>query len=101
MVYIDEKELGWRPMFETWISNENFKWKQETKEYVANLFNTYVDPCLKYVAKNLVEAMPQVNLCGYFILITHFISYIMNWINRSQKLQRCLVMFFKFIVTNQ
>ena len=62
MVYIDEKELGWRPMLETWISNKEFKWKQETKEYVWNLFNTYIDPALKYVGKNLVEAMPQVIL---------------------------------------
>ena len=69
MVYIDESELGWRPMFGTWISNENFKWKQETKEYVSNLFNTYVDPCLKYVSKNLVEAMPQVSVYYVHCLI--------------------------------
>ena len=61
MVYIDANELGWRPLLETWLSNKDFKWKDETRDYVWNMFNTYVDPCLKYVRKNLLEAMPQVS----------------------------------------
>eukprot|EP00116_Pleurobrachia_bachei_P000174 sb/3460436/ len=62
MVFIDASELGWRPVIETWIDSESFTWKQETKDYVWNLFNSYIDPCLKYVKKNLIEAMPQVSV---------------------------------------
>ena len=60
MVYIDATELGWKPLLETWISNKDFKWKPETRDYISNLFCTYVDPCLKHVKKNLIEAMAQV-----------------------------------------
>ena len=72
MVYIDDTELGWLPILETWISNENFKWKPETKEYIFNLFKTYIDPCLKHVKKNLIEAMAQVMFIFsiYFMQLT-------------------------------
>ena len=62
MVFIDAGELGWRPILKTWIDNEEFGWELETKDYIWNLFNSYIDPALKYVRKNLIEAMAQVSV---------------------------------------
>lgn len=62
MVYIDSKELGWLPYVQTWMTEKGGKFKTETKEYIMEMFNKYVDPGLKFVTKKCTQGMPQVDI---------------------------------------
>ncbi|EDV29711.1 uncharacterized protein TRIADDRAFT_18356 [Trichoplax adhaerens] len=59
MVYIDAQGLGWRPYVLTWLEKVP-KLREETKEYILDLFNQFVEPGLKFVAKHCIETIPQV-----------------------------------------
>ena len=62
MVYIDPAELGWSPYVRTWMKEHGSKLKEETRDYILELFDTYVDEGLKFVRKKCTEAIAQV-LC--------------------------------------
>lgn len=62
MVYVDPEELRWMPCVQTWISNISKQLNDETKEYILNLFQRYVDDGLHFVQKKCTEAIPQVSI---------------------------------------
>ncbi|XP_020606446.1 dynein heavy chain 6, axonemal-like [Orbicella faveolata] len=62
MVYMDPNELGWRPYVKSWMQRTCTKIKDETKEYLMNLFENYVDNGLNFARKKCVQAMQQVDI---------------------------------------
>lgn len=62
MVYMDPYELGWRPYVKSWMQRTCTKMKDETKEYLMNLFENYVDNGLNFARKKCVQAMQQVDI---------------------------------------
>ncbi|XP_060043693.1 dynein axonemal heavy chain 6 [Erinaceus europaeus] len=62
MVFVDPEELRWMPYVQTWIKNISKKLNEETKEYILNLFQRYVDDGLTFVNKKCAQAIPQVNI---------------------------------------
>ncbi|KAJ7381904.1 Dynein heavy chain 6, axonemal [Desmophyllum pertusum] len=62
MVYMDPTELGWRPYVKSWMQRTCTKMKDETKEYLMNLFENYVDNGLNFARKKCVQAMQQVDI---------------------------------------
>ena len=62
MVYIDPAELGWRPYMNTWMTEKGTRLKPETKEFLLELFDKYVDEGLKFVNKKCTQAIMQTDL---------------------------------------
>ena len=60
MVYIDPGELKWMPYVRTWITQFKGKVKEETYNYILELFSTYVEDGLKFVSKKCIQAIAQV-----------------------------------------
>ncbi|XP_075260085.1 dynein axonemal heavy chain 6-like isoform X4 [Convolutriloba macropyga] len=61
MVYIDPNELKWEPYVRTWVAGLP-KFDEEQKEKLLNTFIAYVENGLKWVRKNGVEVMKQVEI---------------------------------------
>lgn len=64
MVYIDADELKWMPYVKTWITEVTDKMKDETREYLLELFKRYVEAGLVFVKKKCTQAINQVCTCG-------------------------------------
>ena len=63
MVYVDPEELGWRPYVKSWIMERiTSSMKEATKDYLFNLFDTYIDSGLKFVRKNCHQVIDQVDI---------------------------------------
>uniref|UniRef100_A0A183ADC6 Dynein axonemal heavy chain 3 n=1 Tax=Echinostoma caproni TaxID=27848 RepID=A0A183ADC6_9TREM len=59
MVYVDPEELGWMPYVQTWMSTIEGKLTPAVRDYLLNLFNHYVDPCLNFVMHECTPIIPQ------------------------------------------
>ena len=61
MVWVDPKNLGYRPYYERWIRTrfgntvQIDPTKQETAEYFMALFEKYVPPCVDMILSGLVD----------------------------------------------
>jgi dynein heavy chain len=62
MVYVDSEELRWLPYVTTFMEENGKRLKEETKEYILELFKRYIDNGLKFIAKKCTQAMQQVIL---------------------------------------
>ncbi len=62
MVYLDPEELKWIPYVKTWMATKAKKFKEETKEYLMDLFVRYVEDGFKFITKKCTQTMPQVSL---------------------------------------
>uniref|UniRef100_A0A8C8W0I7 Dynein, axonemal, heavy chain 6 n=1 Tax=Peromyscus maniculatus bairdii TaxID=230844 RepID=A0A8C8W0I7_PERMB len=62
MVFVDPEELKWMPYVKTWMSRISEKLNEETREYLLNLFNRYVDEGLHFINKKCSQAIPQVDI---------------------------------------
>ena len=73
MVYIDANDLRWMPYVKTWMANVGAKFTDETREYLMNLFNRYVDTGLTFINKKSTQAMKQVRLSPDYLrwVLTH------------------------------
>ena len=60
MVYVDSEELRWMPYVKTFMAENGGRLKEETKEYIMELFENYVDQGLKFINKKCVQGMHQV-----------------------------------------
>ena len=60
MVYIDTDDLKWFPFVQTWASENCGKMREESKEYLLELFTKYIDNALTFVRKKCTVSMPQV-----------------------------------------
>ncbi|MGH0158032.1 UNVERIFIED_CONTAM: hypothetical protein FKN15_035543 [Acipenser sinensis] len=62
MVYIDSEELKWMPYVETWMTGLSKKINEETRQYLLDLFNRYVENGLHFVSKKCTQAISQVDI---------------------------------------
>ncbi|XP_072261492.1 dynein axonemal heavy chain 6 [Pyxicephalus adspersus] len=62
MVYIDPEELKWMPYVQTWIAGLSTKINDETKQYILDLFERYIEDGLKFVNRKCTQAIPQVDI---------------------------------------
>lgn len=62
MVYVDPEELKWMPYVKTWLSSWKKKLRDDTSEYLAELFNKYVEAGLRFVQKKCSVAINQVDI---------------------------------------
>jgi len=61
MVFCDSEELKWMPYVKTWLTDVcGDLLKEETREYLMNLFAKTVENGLRFVHKKCVEAIAQV-----------------------------------------
>ncbi|KAI3384925.1 hypothetical protein SNEBB_000114 [Seison nebaliae] len=72
MVYIDPNDLKWSPYVRSWLQDTEYS--QETKDYLLEMFNSYVEKGLQYVNKNCVEAIPQVEIAKVVTITNIFVS---------------------------
>ena len=75
MVYCDPEELKWMPYVQTWIAQHCGRLKQETREYIMEMFERYVEQGLVFVTKKCTQAMPQVT-SPYQPGITVYLCYV-------------------------
>ncbi|XP_047126546.1 dynein axonemal heavy chain 6 isoform X3 [Hydra vulgaris] len=61
MVYYDPMNLGWRPYVKSWLKRVSSHLKQEFQDYIMTLFENYIDEGLRFVSKNCIQAIPQVD----------------------------------------
>jgi len=62
MVYLDPEELKWMPYVQTWMATEGTKFKEETRTFVLELFEKYVEKGMVFIRKKCTQAMPQVDI---------------------------------------
>lgn len=80
MVYIDENDLGWRQIVESWMFN--MKIPEELKNYTNSLFDQYIDEFLKHTddyneiirQPELSKIKMQCSLLSYFLKDISFSS---------------------------
>ncbi|XP_057699654.1 dynein axonemal heavy chain 6 isoform X1 [Corythoichthys intestinalis] len=60
MVYIDPEELKWMPFVQTWISA--LELPEAVKTILLELFQLYVEQGLRFVWKNCIQAIRQVDI---------------------------------------
>ena len=66
MVYCDSEELKWMPYVKTWMNDVCADLlREDTQEYLLNLFAKYVENGLRFVSKKCVQAIAQVSLANY------------------------------------
>ncbi|XP_033099985.1 dynein heavy chain 6, axonemal-like [Anneissia japonica] len=62
MVYIDPGELKWMPYVRTWMAKFKNMLKEETFQFINDLFETYVEEGLKFATKKCFQAIVQVDI---------------------------------------
>ncbi|XP_050398729.1 dynein axonemal heavy chain 6 [Patella vulgata] len=62
MVYIDADQLRWMPSVLTWLESWKHKLKEETQEYLLDLFKRYIDNGLKFVDRKCTQTIVQVDI---------------------------------------
>lgn len=73
MVYMEPRELGWMPIYRSWINELRAKMKPEDIEEIDMLFNWTIDPILENMRGNLREISPtqDQNLVRSLIRMLH------------------------------
>ena len=62
MVYLDPGDLGWRPYVQTWMTRQMpTKMTTASRDYMLGLFDTYINPGLKFLRKQTVQTVTQVS----------------------------------------
>ena len=62
MVYYEPQDLGWRPMYYSWLKTLPKTLQNETDTTsLDNLFNWVIDPVLKKLRKSFTEISPTIN----------------------------------------
>ena len=62
MVFCDSEDLKWLPYVKTWMNDVCADLlKEETKEYLLNLFQKTVENGLRFVNKKCIQAIAQVS----------------------------------------
>lgn len=55
MIYMEPATLGWEPLVLSWIPTLNSEWCEDKTQYLIDLFNWMVPPCLYYINKHCVQ----------------------------------------------
>ncbi len=81
MVYVDPKNLGYRPFWEKWVNNRLSKFEQDT---LLRLFDKYVPNCIDLILEGVIDGkqgeklktiVPLTNLNMVRTLQTHILLY--------------------------
>ncbi|XP_070092321.1 dynein axonemal heavy chain 6 isoform X4 [Equus caballus] len=101
MVFVDPEELKWMPYVKTWMKGISKKLSEETREYILNLFQRYVDDGLNFINKKCSQAIPQVDISKVTTLCCLLESLILgkdgvNLIMEQTKLNTVLCQTFVF-----
>ncbi|KAL3884515.1 hypothetical protein ACJMK2_024650, partial [Sinanodonta woodiana] len=59
MVFVDSEELRWMPYVQTWMTQFKDKMKEETYEYILELYKKYVDEGLRFAIRKCTQMIPQ------------------------------------------
>lgn len=51
MIYVEATAMGWRPLFESWISALDPIWMTNQEDAIKELFYWLMDPCLEFIRK--------------------------------------------------
>jgi len=63
MVYCDSEELKWMPYVKKWMADVcGPVMREETQEYLLNLFAKTVEAGLRFISKKCVQAIAQVSV---------------------------------------
>ena len=54
MVYVDPSELGWRPFVTKWMKERMTTLKEETRNFIMDLFDAYIEDGIRLVFKVLI-----------------------------------------------
>uniref|UniRef100_T1J4J2 AAA+ ATPase domain-containing protein n=1 Tax=Strigamia maritima TaxID=126957 RepID=T1J4J2_STRMM len=63
MVYLDPNETRWEPYVESWLNRISIADNEHLINYIWDLFDIYLDDCIKFVNKYCLQIIPQVELC--------------------------------------
>jgi dynein heavy chain len=103
MVYVDPGELRWKPFIETWLYHDfPGKMTDATKAYVIELFDKFIDPGLKFIKKNCIHAIDQVDINCVVTLSKLFQSLLcdqknkVDWSSDATKLHPLICTTFLF-----
>ncbi|CAH1159888.1 unnamed protein product [Phaedon cochleariae] len=55
MVYMEPATLGWEPFLQSWIPTCNPIWCGERKDFIIDLINWLVPPCLTFMRKKCIQ----------------------------------------------
>nr|XP_026690532.1 dynein heavy chain 12, axonemal isoform X1 [Ciona intestinalis] len=58
MIYLEPHSLGWRPMFQSWLRLLPPVLSEENAQLIEALFETFVDPTVRFVKKSCKEILP-------------------------------------------
>ncbi|KAK5669543.1 hypothetical protein QVD99_003934 [Batrachochytrium dendrobatidis] len=61
MVYLEPERLGWRPLLQSWLNSITYL-SATIKEYISQLFETFVQPSLTFVRKDCKELSPTTDI---------------------------------------
>ena len=59
-MYLDPEDLKWLPFVKTWLNSWSHKLREDTVEFILDLFQRYVEDGLKFVNKKCEQAINQV-----------------------------------------
>lgn len=60
MVFVDPEEVKWMPFVQTWLESWSNKMKEETREYLLEIFKKYVEDGLRFISKKCTQVIDQV-----------------------------------------
>ena len=62
MVFVDPEEVKWIPFVQTWLESWSNKMKEETREYLLEIFKKYVEDGLRFISKKCTQVIDQVDI---------------------------------------
>ena len=81
MVYLEPFEMGWTPLYKSWINSLKDTIKQEDLEEIDMLFNWTIDPILEHKLQFLHEMSPTQDQNLVNALIRMFSTYLTEFYN--------------------
>lgn len=100
MVYVDPTELGWIPLVKSWRSNISFLHLcEELQDFVMELFQLYLNECLKYARTYCLCSIHQVEVSKVSMLCTlmEALNKQVSGINQIEREEAKLFLFKLFV----
>ncbi|XP_033102995.1 dynein heavy chain 12, axonemal-like isoform X1 [Anneissia japonica] len=76
MIYLEPSNLGWRPVFESWLHDLPEALQKEVP-LMRGLFNWLLEPCLTFIRKNCKEYVPS--------MVNNLAQSLMHWVRMFLK----------------
>ena len=81
MIYFEPLNLGWRPLFKSWLEAMPQSVVLEHKEFVEVLFEWILDPCLQFEKKNCKVSTLLFLFLAYFLIVLLNIQLFLMYLN--------------------